>query len=391
MSRVRTAGAVALVAVFFTNVALYAFTTDRLAWPPLTFALPLVLLAVPWVPGLVLREGWSSARRVAWWSAFVVGIALLGFVTRPATPLLTQHLLRRGLAVAFLLAAVALLVEPRARSAARAAIAVAVLAAVALNLYDVVRPLSFSVVLSRAAGLYLNPNISAAALAAGALVSITRVPTRWRAAFFLGTTVGILATLSRGVLLAWGVAGLLLVIRREVRLRQLARTVVLAALLVALGATWWRTRPVPPEAVDSAMITSRWSRLLPPRLQDELAVADAQRLEVAREAWRMFQERPLVGHGLGATVEWTLPESTHNTYLRGAAEEGVPGLLLLPLLVAALALGPAGGEPSRIPFAAFLAVLGFFTHNLLEEWPLLVATAVAASAPDAAGEGGDDG
>jgi O-antigen ligase len=382
-ARAGSVPAVLAVALLFSNLVLFLFLRERLPVPPLVFALGTIAVALPWAPDLLAAVLRGRPHPVVAWAGFALVLALAGFVIHPG-PDAPDQLLRRGVALTFLVAMIALAGPAGGARAARVALVLAVLAGVVLNLLEVVTPLRLSAVLGRAAGLYLNPNISGGALAAGAVVALVRVPSRWRVPFLAAVTLGILATLSRGALAAWTVGVAALVVTGGLATRH-ALVAAAVAGAVAAGAALAVQRAESPALLDAlAPAASRWDRLEPATLADHPAAADQLRTEAAAAAWALFREQPLAGAGAGATERWGLPESTHNSYLRGAAEHGVAGLLLLPLLLVALArVHPAGpGRTGAIACAAVLGAWGLFSHNLLEEWPFLVALAVAA---------GDDG
>jgi hypothetical protein len=100
-----------------------------------------------------------------------------------------------------------------------------------------------------------------------------------------------------------------------------------------------------------------------------LEEGDSGRIGLARDAWRGFLAAPLVGNGLGATVD------SHNQFLTLAGDHGVVGLVLFPALALALALA----NPAAVPFAVALLVAGLFSHNLLDDRGTLLAIALAAA------------
>jgi O-antigen ligase len=124
-------------------------------------------------------------------------------------------------------------------------------------------------------------------------------------------------------------------------------------------------------------------------------VSASSRSQLALHSLDMFGERPLTGHGVGATVEWREPESTHNIYLRQLAEYGLAGAWLAPALVL-IAFGvtrptrsPSVHDPDRIiqrsarVFACFVALWGLFSHNVLDDAFILIGIAlVAGGIPD---------
>lgn len=370
------------VALLYSNLGLFLFARELVAVPPAWLVAGAVVLAIPWIPALAAAAIKGRANPMVLWAAYVVGLALLGFVIHRPNAEAAEQLFRSGLAMTFLVALLAVAGARRCHRMSRAALAVVVMAGVALNLADWLSPMAFSAVPGRAAGLYINPNISGGAIAAGAVVAVGQLPPRLRALFLVIASAGVLMTLSRGALIAWvaGVGALLAkgVVSPASALKAIAGTAATAAVAwVGLG------RPsgewVPDSAVAQA--AARLERLRPEALAwVELAPEDELRVEAASAAWRMFAESPLAGAGAGATARWPLPEGPHNAYLRGAAEHGVPGLALLPLLVVAIMRSAPAGDRrgTAIALATVLAVRGLFSHTVLEEWPILVVAAVAA-------------
>ncbi|MBI2313137.1 MAG: O-antigen ligase family protein [Betaproteobacteria bacterium] len=128
------------------------------------------------------------------------------------------------------------------------------------------------------------------------------------------------------------------------------------------------------------------------------ASAGADRFIIWREAWRMLQENPWSGVGIGtfwlAWPRWRHPDDTsggffvHNDYLQIWIEAGIPGLVLLLVLlsVTALRVVKALGRPldvrKRLEIAGLGAGLGavafhaFFNFNLYM-LPILLAAGLA--------------
>ncbi len=99
---------------------------------------------------------------------------------------------------------------------------------------------------------------------------------------------------------------------------------------------------------------------------------DSGRLAVLLRAWDMFLEAPLLGKGLGSTVDWNADISSHNTYMNLGADHGVLGLIALPALCYAL----VRGNREAVPLAVVLFLTGFFIHDLLSARPYLLALAL---------------
>ena len=70
-----------------------------------------------------------------------------------------------------------------------------------------------------------------------------------------------------------------------------------------------------------------------PKGTDDYSLIERQ--DVAREAWRMFTEQPILGHGLASTKDWSYAVSSHNQYLNLMVDHGILGAFILPVLVLA--------------------------------------------------------
>jgi O-antigen ligase len=87
----------------------------------------------------------------------------------------------------------------------------------------------------------------------------------------------------------------------------------------------------------------------------------------------MFADKPVLGHGVGASKEWRFEVATHNEYLSLMVDHGFIGFFLLPLLAVA-ASWRARGETRNIgiAFAVFVLFWGLFSHSILEESDVLI-------------------
>jgi O-antigen ligase len=100
-----------------------------------------------------------------------------------------------------------------------------------------------------------------------------------------------------------------------------------------------------------------------------------ERRHVAIKAFDMFLDSPLLGHGTGASLQWDETVSSHNIYLNMAVDHGVVG----PVFVVWL-LWVAGAMSPGYRFAPLLlALVGLFSHNVLDDMPLLVLVGLMAA------------
>jgi O-antigen ligase len=195
--------------------------------------------------------------------------------------------------------------------------------------------------------MFSNPNDMAALSlvplgAAAGLAAVERVKL-WRYAAFAGVAVlalVVMLTQSRGAMIGMGVAAILLPLtsRRRSRDLMLLVLVVGAAALVAPRDVWTRLA-----GLGNASVGNRMQGVDP----EGSAEARWQIWSIAGEA---VQEYPVTGVGLGMMPERNRlvalrrglgpsvlgARDTHSTYLRIAAETGIPGLVLYLLIWAAV-------------------------------------------------------
>jgi O-antigen ligase len=274
-----------------------------------------------------------------------------------------------------MVAALVIFSHPAAVIAARRALVIAVLLAVALNVFEAFEPGLFSGISGRSGGFYVNPNRSALALVLGTALCIDVVPARLRSAFFLATTLGMILTFSRAGFLCHAALTAALLIRR--RLSVLRTVVIIATVAVAAGLAVGFDRFA--NAVASSDILNENTEA---RLRfDVNDASSAERQVVLRKAASMFIDAPLVGNGIGASVLWDASASSHNVFANMAVDHGIVGLAVAILLIVALAWRSGAGPL----FAIIVGVFGMFSHNILEERYALLSYALAAMLPRSGG------
>lgn len=377
----RIAAAPLGVLVFFTALDSYAFRTlasVRPSYLVLAFVAiaGVAILLAPRRPEPLLRSPLAA------WLVFYFALTTVWAFWMNGTGLPLQILYDRYRSIAFLTACAILLGVPRAWRAAAVAVIAAVVLASALNLAEFARLVRFDIdvpglerTAGRSAGLYVNPNESGVAITFGVALAITVVPRRLRVPLLVISGLGVLVTFSRGAMACFVLLCLWLLWKQAVGRLAVG---LAAALLVGL---FVRFSTAAPSLETVGLLNDNTVARL------QMAKDDSGRGRLAGKAWRLFQRAPLTGNGIGSTVAWDEPVSSHNQYLNLAADHGVLGLLAFPALALALVL-------TGRRLAAFVPVLllaGFFSHNLLEHRYALLAIALAATCPredvkDAPGE-----
>ena len=367
---VRALLALFAVAVFFTSLDFYAFTFWS-APPPSVF----MTLFIGGAAALALvnaRAPMSLLRSpLLLWALAYFLVTTLWAVWMRGTPRVASVLNDRYRSMALLLAFATVLDDPRVRRLTTYAIAAAVVFASTLHVAELLglvdlasRPDAFRIP-GRAGGLYLNPNSAGHATVFGLAVACTAISRRWRIPLLVVGAIGVFATFSRGAELCLVACMVVLVWRKYVDARSVAALGVVLALLLATRAD----RVVSFLDSKDALTKDTVARL-------SMTADDSGRGYLARKGWEFFLQAPLLGNGLGATVDWTISDqSSHNQFLNLAGDHGVLGFVLFP----ALALAIAVGNPAGAALAVALMLAGLFSHNLLEDSPTLLAVALAAA------------
>lgn len=372
--------AVALIAIAFSNAALYLFQSGIVAQPPFWWLTILGALVVP----LSIRYARSLLVPIAplfGWLVFYFVITISWFAAFPETLESREALLGRFQSMGYVCLVWLLVQQPGALAVMRWSIFAATLFACAVNLFEFFHPGAFSLTTGRAAGLYLNPNISGAALMFGMLVSIGLLTALWRTVFMFVVGLGILVTFSRAALAGWAIvaASLAMGDLRILGARRLAVMLTLVATVAAVvvSIVLLNLGPEQTAALGNVM-TDRLGSFMSEDAHDDVSTSE-RRVLLALVLGQIGQH-PWFGSGLGTNRFLDRETGSHNQYLDLIVQQGVVGLFVLPLLSLALAYGSRGPERGNaVRFAFLLMLWGLFSHNVLDERYLLTAVVVQAA------------
>ncbi|MBL0170013.1 MAG: O-antigen ligase family protein [Gemmatimonadaceae bacterium] len=388
---VRIVAALLAISALFSSAAAWGWNTGRLPAPPL--AIMLVIFALTGMAVLLDLSRLGSGA-IMGWALASASVAMAAFLWSSGSDVALQEVLTRTLSSLQLIAFVILLADPRVRRIARGAVVIASLAAVAMNLWEITHPMAFSMSLGRSAGFYVNPNITGAALIAGMLLGLPAVPTRLREPYLLLIAVGVFTTLSRGALLCWVMVIAFLIVSRAVRGKRLAITFAVGVTMALSAAGAMLASGQLGYLGGGAEQFVRQRLAIGNKEQLGADVSASSRSHLAMRAVELFGERPVGGHGTGATIEWSEPESTHNIYVRHLAEYGLLGAWLVPVLLVLgwraapyqrHTTGDAGNADVRVAtaraFVVFVGLWGLFSHNVLDDAFVLFGVALTAALP----------
>jgi hypothetical protein len=377
----RKALAVTAVILFLSGLDLYFFMADQTTITPRDLVTGFACLVAPLLIFMLHRREpfVDQLKVVVLWGAAYLALSAAWLMILPSD-IATQEFRDRLFSVFFMAVAAVALTSPECRRVAAGAAVVVVLGTVAINVIQMVQPDWFVMgVSTRASGLLGNANQCGAALVIGMIIAAPIIAPRLRLPFFLATGVGVALTFSRSSLVGWILASLVLTLFDSSRTRfrsllvagtvTLFLTVAFLQIAGASGAIRWFSLDD-----NQADRVSFFSTL------DTSDDAAQERKQVASEAWDLFLERPLLGHGLGSTLEWNERASTHNMFLYLIADHGLIGVFILPALLAGVISRRQRADSGPYwAFCLFALWDAFFSHNLLEERYLLLGFAFFAT------------
>jgi hypothetical protein len=265
---------------------------------------------------------------------------------------------------------------------ARKTILFVTLLACANNLYELFNPDAFYTgekkITGRSSGLYGNANGASEAIILGMILAYGMVPKHLKVFYLLFILVGIVPTFSRSGIASWFIIVFILfatkIVSKKVAL-TIGATVFISALIILpilinfLGLSLG-------ENAENVL-----SRLDFFSSKSSVSDGSAQsRFLVAKVAFNYFADNPFLGAGHSFTFHWEHDISTHNMYLLLMAEFGLLGVIIYPLLLLSIIWkSTSEARNTGLAFTAFLFIIGFTSHNILEGFHTLLAIAVMAS------------
>jgi len=99
------------------------------------------------------------------------------------------------------------------------------------------------------------------------------------------------------------------------------------------------------------------------------------------KAWEKIEERPFLGWGTGASFETEI--AAHNQSLIFMQDHGILGILILPLLLAALVFNAREEfRPIVLVFSCTIMVMSLFSHHLLNQVHTIIMLTLATTTTD---------
>ena len=260
-------------------------------------------------------------------------------------------------------------------------LAVAAVVNALIVIYDFFVP-TFSTVLNRAAGFFVNANGAGSALVLTMAAGLLGVPPRWRLAYVALLTFAVVVTFSRSSWLALMMATVILFWQGHVAFRRQRRVIGFVALsaigLIGLSivngslADVVAATPLADYLDENTLARLGFGEFASDFSAEERRGAFVYSLETFR-----VTANPILGEGLGHTIVWDYRVGPHNMFLLYLVEHGLVGLVFYLALMGILIARSRG--PGLV-MALGVVMFSSFTHNLLDSpWRLVMIAFIVFS------------
>ena len=256
---------------------------------------------------------------------------------------------------------------------ARLAILFVVFLTLVNNVIDIIHPnlLGFSERAGRAAGFYVNPNITGVYLMLGMILSITLLPKRYRFYYFLLIGMGIVITFSRSSLLMWLASGIVFSQTNVFIFNRRNSSIIMGGIVFLFASVQLAGFFVNELGLDKILTSDQLLRI---KYNPEKDLSAQGREYVFKHALELIQESPILGNGLGSSNDPGKTEvHPHNMFLIAWVEQGLLGLFVY---VSALILIWRMRCDMSKAFVIAFAIGAMFSHNIMDDTPVYIAVAV---------------
>ena len=263
-----------------------------------------------------------------------------------------------------------------------------VILAIILNIYDITRTANyfdmgegratFSILYGRAAGFYLDPNVSAISILFGLIITYKIIHKKFRLIYFLIAGCGIILTLSLAGIFAYFVFIYLQFIHNKIKLKYIFFFISIFILL---------SISIRPILKNNAHYfgpgnSSRVMAILYPFDANLKTGSTSQRLVLLKNSVNNYLENPIFGGGIGKIIKIPTYESRdsragefsgpHNQWLAFMIDFGILGIFYFAILF--FVLRPTKLSANRKEVVNFLIILfiySLFSHTLFKNHSLI--------------------
>lgn len=189
----------------------------------------------------------------------------------------------------------------------------------------------YEVITGRAASFYANSNYAGTTMIIFLVLGIDMVAKKFRTLFLLVIFLGLFFTMSRSNLLTFFLVVIILFSQKKLYTKQL----IFSLSLIVFFFIWLSTGGLDYLSQQYGLEVTDNMRSRVDFFADNSASNTNdmnERKEVLHDALEMFQDNPIFGNGFGSTFFWEHRVGPHNTFLMLWADQGLFGLLVIPLL-----------------------------------------------------------
>ena len=320
-------GSFLLVVLFGLRLDVYLFLNGTIPFSPLSIVVATCALA----SFRIFR--FAEVMQHALWRvtlAWVV-LAAIGYAAPGQSMLGWEAFCDILLAHGFVTACLLLLLDEKCRNAAWAGVAVVLLTAVGMNLYEVTSPMKWSLTLGRSAGFFVNPNLAAYAILFATVLLLPRLNgLAQRYLLLLVAGLGVVVTFSRSGATIW-VAIVFSVIfagSRDALGRKRLPSGGALVLMSLLPVAFLLMTFLPAEIQRNPNVKQRIESFQSGQGHD---ASMWERTALIQRGLERLQDNLLFGQGPGQATRimvGSATHGTHNEYLAIAIDFGLLGLLI---------------------------------------------------------------
>ncbi len=189
----------------------------------------------------------------------------------------------------------------------------------------------YQVIQGRAASFYANANYAGTTMIIFLILGIDMVEKKFRTLFLLVIFLGLFFTMSRSNLLTFFLIVTILFFQGKLYTKQLIFSlsiIIFFFIWLSTGGLDYLSNQYGLEVTDNMRSRVDFFAENSASNTDDMI----ERKEILHEALDMFRDSPLIGQGFGSTLFWDHPVGPHNTFAMLWADQGLFGLLLIPLL-----------------------------------------------------------
>ena len=241
----------------------------------------------------------------------------------------------------------------------------------------------YEVIQGRAASFYQNANYAGTSMIIFLILGIDMVPKKFRILFLLIIFLGLFFTMSRSNLLTFFIIVLILFYQKKLYTKQL----FLSMSIIIFFFIWLSTSGLDYLSEQYNLeITDNMKSRVDFFADNESSNTDDmnKRKEILHDALEIFKDNPIWGGGLGSTLFWEHPVGPHNTFAMLWADQGLFGMLLIPLLffLATYNIFKYGNKEQKqlaILFIIAYTISCFFSHGRLSNITAIAFITIIAS------------